>query len=354
MPSKASWPKRPRAAKGSSLVVCAKKNVPVTYPPLIFNVYKPVGMTSFEVVNHFKRHLPAGFGKIGHFGTLDPFAEGVLLIGVAGASRLANIMNECMPKTYEATGLIGVKTDTGDHTGQVIWRDQELEQRPFLKLSDMELDSIFCGHFLGDYWQRPQAFSAAKHEGKPLYEYARAGVMIEKDAVLRQIYKIEVQHFELPYLKFQSEVGSGTYIRVLFEDMMALFETSGSLSSLKRIAIGPHHERDSLREDRWPFQGCYRDGSPYLSMQEGTEMTAALPLRKAFLTAAQHTRYLSGIFPPAADVEWQARAVGLADAGRELCWVYVKADDGEVKLVGLAQWSQQGHTPNKVIFNLAQ
>lgn len=329
--------------------MCAKKKAPVTYPPLIFNVYKPVGMTSFEVVNHFKRNLPPGFGKIGHFGTLDPFAEGVLLIGVAGASRLTQVFNECLPKVYEATGLMGVKTDSGDHTGQEVLRDKEIKEKEFTKLSDMELDSIFSGHFLGDYWQRPQAFSAAKHEGKPLYEYAREGIMIEKEAVLRQIYKIEVQHFEVPYLKFICEVGSGTYVRVLFEDMMALFHTCGHLTTLKRVAIGGHHVSDSLLPEVWPKKEI-----PFDIFKAGTLMCDALPLRRAYLTPAQHTRYLSGIFPPTNEVQWEGPTGGLLDAGRGLSWVYVKEDAVEPRLVGLARWSNTSSAASKVVFNLAQ
>lgn len=331
--------------------MCARKKIPTTYPPLVFNVYKPKGMTSFEVVGHFKRHLPKGFGKIGHFGTLDPFAEGVLLIGVAGASRLAQILNDCLPKVYEATGRVGVKTNTGDYTGEVVARDEEVEHRPFTKLSDMEIDSIFCGHFLGDYYQSPQAFSAAKHEGKPLYEYARAGVMIEKQAVLRQIYKIEVQHFELPYLKFVSEVSSGTYIRVLFEDMMKLFETYGSLEELKRTGIGQHLAHDALQECDWPLNGLHPSGTQYDLSRYAMPMTEALPLREATLKASDLVRYLSGHFPADDQVNWTPRA-GLSDKARELSWVYAQNDVGERDLIGLAQWSPQGSERPKVLFNL--
>jgi len=333
--------------------VCARKKDPTTYPPMIFNVYKPKGMTSFEVVGHFKRHLPKGFGKIGHFGTLDPFAEGVLLIGVGGASRLAQTLNDSLPKVYEATGLVGVKTDSGDHTGKVVANDSSLESKDFLKLSDMELDSIFSGHFVGDYLQSPQAFSAAKHEGKPLYEYARQGVMIEKEAVARHIYKIEVQHFELPYLKFVCEVSSGTYIRVLFEDMMALFETYGSLQGLKRVAIGHHHERDSLQMNDWPQQGLHANGSVYDLDKFATPMTQALPLRSVTLGQSDVGRYLSGLFPTDDQVAW-SHVSGLSDRARELAWVYGEQEEGEPQLIGLAQWSPAMSAPAKVLFNLPQ
>lgn len=331
--------------------MCARKKQPTTYPPLVFNVYKPKGMTSFEVVGHFKRHLPKGYGKIGHFGTLDPFAEGVLLIGVGGASRLAQILNDCLPKVYEATGRVGVKTDTGDHTGTVVETDPDVATRDFVSLSDMEIDSIFSGHFVGDYMQSPQAFSAAKHEGKPLYEYARAGIMIEKEAVLRHIYKIEVQHFELPYLKFISEVSSGTYIRVLFEDMMKVFGTLGSLEELKRIAIGHHQAHDALHEPDWPLNGLHSSGAEYDLSRYAIPMTEALALREATLKARDLMGYLSGKFPESDQVDWLPRS-GLSDSARELSWVYAASEEGERTLIGLAQWAPESKERPKVLFNL--
>ena len=88
--------------------------------PKIFNVYKPVGMTSGDVVYKFKKNLTRPFGKIGHFGTLDPFAEGVLLIGVGGSCRLSDYAHEFLPKVYLAKGLLGQKMTTGDIEGDVL------------------------------------------------------------------------------------------------------------------------------------------------------------------------------------------------------------------------------------------
>ena len=82
---------------------------PILYQPAVFNVFKPVGMSSYDVIRHFKRNLNTGFGKIGHFGTLDPFACGVLLVGIAGATRINNLVHDLFPKTYLAVGKM---TDT--------------------------------------------------------------------------------------------------------------------------------------------------------------------------------------------------------------------------------------------------
>ena len=131
------------------------KNAGPGFGPLVFNVYKPEGMTSTDVVRHFKYHLPKGFGKIGHFGTLDPFAEGVLLVAIGQAPKFNDYVHEEFPKTYLATGVLGIESPTGDLTA-----DEEL-----LKVVDCpdftekDLESII-GSFLGDYSQSPPAFSA--------------------------------------------------------------------------------------------------------------------------------------------------------------------------------------------------
>lgn len=106
-----------------------KKKNKSSYPPLIFNVFKPARMTSYDVIRHFKRNLPNGFGKIGHFGTLDPFASGVLMIGIGGAARLNDFIHEFMPKTYIATGKLGIDTPTGDYTSEI----SQTDDTPYLK-----------------------------------------------------------------------------------------------------------------------------------------------------------------------------------------------------------------------------
>ena len=106
------------------------------HPPYIFNVYKPAGFGSSDVVRYFKYHLPTGFGKIGHLGTLDPFAEGVLLLSIAGASRLSNYLHESYPKTYEAVGRVGQFYDTGDTTGNPV--SEPLDALPNLDIQSLD------------------------------------------------------------------------------------------------------------------------------------------------------------------------------------------------------------------------
>ncbi|MDD0852709.1 hypothetical protein HBN50_06355 [Halobacteriovorax sp. GB3] len=231
----------------------AKKNRGPEYGPFLFNVYKPVGVTSFDVIRAFKYNLPKGFGKIGHFGTLDPFAEGVLMVATGPATRLTDRVHE-MTKTYIAKGVLGIHSPTGDLTA----KEDELIKSDctFLKEKTLgDFKSTLESKFQGDYMQVPPHFSATKHEGKALHEWARQGVLIEKEAVKRFIHNIEIIEFDYPHVIFRATVSSGTYIRTLFEDMAKEFATTGALKELCREKIGPISMANSIHTDNWPKRG---------------------------------------------------------------------------------------------------
>ena len=230
-----------------------KRKAKVTYPPTIFNVFKPPRMTSYDVIRHFKRNLPAGYGKIGHFGTLDPFASGVLLIGVAGAARLNDYIHEYAPKTYLAVGKLGVETPTGDLTVEVSQKDES----DYLKNEVANFTSEFIQgqlqhKFLGEYWQAPHKYSAAKFEGKPLHEWAREGVEIKKEKKLRHIYDLKVVKYQFPYLSLRVTVSSGTYVRTLFSDCANYLGTLGTLVSLVREEVGQANLQNAIFKKNWP------------------------------------------------------------------------------------------------------
>jgi tRNA pseudouridine55 synthase len=231
----------------------AKNKRPITYPPLIFNIFKPARMTSYDVIRHFKKNLPDGYGKIGHFGTLDPFASGVLLVGVAGAARLNDFVHEHCPKTYLAVGKLGVHTETGDLTVE----PSSVDESDYLKTTIKSFTSDFIEErirkvFLGEYMQSPHKYSAAKFEGRKLHEWAREGVDIKKDKVKRHIYELEVVRYEFPYLSLRVKVSSGTYIRTLFKDIANDLGTHGTLVSLVRESIGKAHFSNALLKKSWP------------------------------------------------------------------------------------------------------
>lgn len=215
--------------------------------PLIYKIFKPKGISSFSVIASLKREFPKSKSlKIGHFGTLDPFAEGLLLVGVYGATRLNQYLQKEFPKTYEAVGIFGQKTATGDLEGVV---EEEISPEKLRNLSLDDLKNNLEGKFKGEYFQSPPRFSAAKHKGKKLYEYALKGEEITKEPVLRIIHQLEILSFDFPYLTFRATVSSGTYIRSLFEDMAKSLGTLGHLRELKRTSIGAHKVVDSIIPD---------------------------------------------------------------------------------------------------------
>lgn len=213
--------------------------------PFVLNLYKPKGITSQNVVGRVKRALGKEVKKIGHFGTLDPFAEGVLLVGGNGACRLNDYLHEKYPKIYLAKGQFGIKTDTGDCDGKPVLTKE------VPGLCQNQVNEVLKG-FLGEYFQSPPHFSASKHKGKALYKWAREGVEIVKDPVKRFIHNIELVSIDSSSMEFRVEVGTGTYIRTLFEDIAEKLGTCGHLIELTREAIGPMNVQESLREEFWP------------------------------------------------------------------------------------------------------
>lgn len=301
------------------------------HSPLIFNVYKPCGLTSFKVVSHWKRNLPKGFGKIGHFGTLDPFASGVLLIGISGAARYNDLIHEYLPKTYRAVGELGKETNTGDRDGEV--KNTLPEEYPGIQilknLSLEEINKRIRDKFLGEYFQRPPAYSAAKHEGIPLYKWAREkGIEIIKDPVKKFIHDLEVIRFEYPILEFRATVGTGTYIRTLFEDMAKELGVVGYLKELEREKIGEISVHDSIKESDWPLRDTpllCRGYSPY----------EILPFSKIYLGEDLSKKYYNGI-SIAKDEPFQKIEGSLISENKH--WVFGQ----EKKLIGLAKLGTEG------------
>jgi tRNA pseudouridine55 synthase len=304
----------------------------------IFNIYKPAGISSADVVYHFKKNLERPFGKIGHFGTLDPFAEGVLLIGVGGACRLSDYAHEYLPKTYLATGLLGQKMSTGDIDGDVI-EEKSCDHLIGLENSNEKMNQA-CQSFLGEYLQSPPAFSATKHKGKALYKWAREGVTISKPAVKRFIHSIEFVEKKANELTVRVAASSGTYIRTLFEDLANELDTVGHLVKLKRESIGHISSDNSLLRDKWPLKEKNQEILEYLQMPQ------LLPFKHLQLDKEVDKKYSNGISISINDVTipndddydlWQAPYL----------WVYGEHN----KLIGLGVIKDN---QVKACFNLPQ
>ena len=198
---------------------------------------KTIGPTSRQVVNGVSSFLKTK--KVGHVGTLDPFASGLLILTVNQATKIGAYL-EALDKTYFAKIKLGEKTDTGDLTGQVIASEKVAKNLGSAKINDV-LQS-----FLGKRTQIPPMFSALKREGKPLYKYARAGIEVERQPRNIEVFDISLIGYTNGIVEFKSRVSKGTYIRTLGEEIAVALGTLGHLVSLQRTAIGNFKIEDAI------------------------------------------------------------------------------------------------------------
>ena len=192
----------------------------------IIIIDKPPNITSSRVVAFVKKTLNAD--KVGHAGTLDPFAEGVLVCCVNQATRLARFLLDGKKK-YSALLKLGEETDTQDLTGTVVSTAKSVD------FSEQTIQTVFQS-YLGPIAQLPPVYSALKHKGVPLYKLARNGKPVQKPPRRVHIYDICVQDIELPYVRFEVSCSAGTYIRTLGADIGKSLGCGGHLNALKRIA----------------------------------------------------------------------------------------------------------------------
>lgn len=261
------------------------------FPPLVFNIFKPARMTSYDVIRHFKRNLPKGYGKIGHFGTLDPFASGVLMIGIGGAARLNEYIHDLLPKTYLAVGKLGIETPTGDYESEIIQRDDSVYlKREIAKFSAEFIEERLREKFLGEYWQAPHKYSASKFMGRNMHEWAREGVEVKKEPVLRHVYDIRVVKYKFPYLSVRVTVSSGTYVRTLFNHMSNELGTIGSLVALVREKIGFATTKNAIKKKDWPLE------REFPVLEKGIPIDELLPFDRVQLTESQTTAFKCGAF----------------------------------------------------------
>ena len=203
--------------------------------------------TSFDVVNFVRRQVAAVEGKkpkntkVGHTGTLDPQATGllVLLIGKEYTRRATELTK--LDKTYEVTMKLGQVSTTGDEEGE------KRHVSDVVPTQEAVLGSL--GAFQGEIMQVPPAFSAMKINGQRAYKLAREGKPVELEARPVVIYKNELTKYDYPYVTFTSEVGSGTYIRSLVEDIGKLLGTGAYMSDLRRTRVGTFSIDDSCKTD---------------------------------------------------------------------------------------------------------
>ena len=195
----------------------------------IIVVNKPSGMTSHDVVSRVRRIFK--MRRVGHAGTLDPLATGVLVVLLGKSTRLFGKF-EGFDKAYKATMIFGTKTTTADIQGKVT---QEL---PFSHLTrDQVLDTL--KEFIGDTEQIPPMVSAIKVNGKRLYELARKGIEVEREPRKIKIEKLDLIDFTLPLVKLYLECSKGTYVRKLAEDIAGRLGSVACIAEIERTKVGP-------------------------------------------------------------------------------------------------------------------
>ncbi len=205
----------------------------------VFLVDKPVGWTSFSVVRHVRRLL--GIKKVGHAGTLDPFADGLLI--VCAGRPATRLIDRFMAghKTYRALLQLGVETTTQDPEGEVT------NTCPVPELTDARIRECLAG-FVGSRMQTPPPYSAAKHKGKPLYYYARKGIEVRKEPKKIEVYTLTLAGYDAATHRLGIEVrcSRGTYVRVLAADIGRSLGCGAYLLTLRRLASGPFSVADAL------------------------------------------------------------------------------------------------------------
>lgn len=206
----------------------------------ILNIYKEKGYTSHDVVARLRGIV--GQKKIGHTGTLDPDAEGVLPVCLGRATKVCDLLTD-KDKTYETVLLLGKVTDTQDISGEVL---ENCDNERMSRLDDEQVAACIMG-FVGEYEQIPPMYSALKLNGKKLYELAREGKTVERKSRKVTIRKIHIKEITLPRVRMVVECSKGTYIRTLCHDIGERLGTGGCMESLLRTSVSRFRIEDSLK-----------------------------------------------------------------------------------------------------------
>jgi tRNA pseudouridine55 synthase len=255
--------------------------MPNEYSPLhsgLLNLNKPAGLTSRQVVDRIQRL--ARPLKVGHAGTLDPLATGVLVVCVGAATRLIEYVQR-MPKTYMGVFLLGRQSPTEDIEGEVT----ELADAPVPALEQI---AAAAARFLGQIEQRPPVYSALKVHGRRAYDLARKGQPVELAPRAVFIHRMEIKEYDYPRLTLDIQCGSGTYIRSLGRDLAASLGTAAVMAELQRTAIGRFEISQAIEPDAVTAEN--------ISIFLLPPRTAVECLPKVVLTAEQAARVRGGLF----------------------------------------------------------
>ena len=246
---------------------------------LIIN--KPKGYTSHDIVNIVKKELNTP--KVGHAGTLDPNATGVLPILIGKGTKFSKyLINH--DKIYEVQLELGKKTDTADVEGKII-EEKKVDEK-YIKENLLQV----LASFVGKQEQIPPMYSAIKKNGKKLYEYARAGEKVELEARKIEIYKIDLNKYDKNIISFIVSCSKGTYIRSLCEDIAEKLNTVGYMKNLKRLQVGEFNIKDAVYIDDINLENV---DEHLITLEELLKRTESISLNekklKLFLNGVQLT-----------------------------------------------------------------
>ncbi len=247
---------------------------------LVIPVDKSAGISTYDVIRRFKRSIRVS--KVGHSGTLDPPATGLILILTGRATKLSEYMMD-LPKKYTATIRLGESTDTQDADGEVV-RTGEWEH-----ITREDIAQVLPG-FTGTRMQVPPMYSALKHKGRPLYRLAREGREVEREPREVVTYGIELTGYELPFFTVEVHCSRGMYVRVLAEELGEALGTPAHLYSLVRTEIGHFSLDSAMRDDR--FDELAKMEDPGYTMADALQHLTPLTLDRS-----QARNLMNGIAP---------------------------------------------------------
>ena len=281
---------------------------------------KPADISSAKAVANVKRILRAR--KVGHAGTLDPFATGVLVCCINQATRLAQFFLHGRKK-YSAVMHLGVETDTQDVTGRVI---------SSTATAALTADGVgtFIKQFEGFYWQHPPAYSALKLRGVPLYRYARQGRPVQKPPRRVEIESIRVQGIELPFVRFEVTCSAGTYIRTLCSDIGRQLGCGGHLKELRRIESGRFALADAVTlTDLEALAGDKRISDRMVSMADALPDIPGIVANKSLTHHVKHGRVVQKNDFDEGSLKGTQGLVKILDSHRNLLAILTYQGDSE-------------------------
>lgn len=247
-------------------------------------VDKPAGISSHDVVRQVRRLCRQR--QVGHAGTLDPLATGILVVGVGAGTRVIQFLMDG-EKTYRAALKLGESTDTQDSEGRI------LERRSWSEVTTSALEEA-CRSFIGPILQLPPMYSALKKDGVPLYRLARQGIEVEREPREITIHQIRIEAVDLPYVTMLVDCSKGTYIRTLCHDLGEMLGCGAHMTALRRTRSGSFHEADSVRLEAYQDAA---DNLPLLPVEAGLRDYPAFAL-----TTEAAARLRNGIPPQGGEI----------------------------------------------------